>query len=167
MALSFVMAIALLGLLAGWPLMHASVAAEAEDTLDALSRSFSYLNQRLGKLGCWVAIAWLVGIPGLLLVDVLAISVVHLTAWSVGFTAPASSLAGLDFPVPAGAAIPRAAVAFQGFWVGLIGLLAQSWVYAYFWTSASLIYLLLRNDVDGTAWSEVKDVKAEARRANS
>ena len=29
--------------------MHASVAAEADDTLDALSRSFSYLNQRLGR----------------------------------------------------------------------------------------------------------------------
>ena len=53
--LGLVMAILLVGLLAGWPLMHASVAAEADDTLDALSRSFSYLNQRLGKFAGWLA----------------------------------------------------------------------------------------------------------------
>ena len=47
--LGLVMALLLFGLAAGWPLLHASVAAEAEDLLDALSRSFSYLNQRLGK----------------------------------------------------------------------------------------------------------------------
>ena len=46
LVLGLVMAILLVGLLAGWPLMHASVAAEADDTLDALSRTFSYLNQR-------------------------------------------------------------------------------------------------------------------------
>ena len=55
--LGLVMALLLFGLAAGWPLSHASVAAEAEDLLDALSRSFSYLNQRLGKFVLCVALA--------------------------------------------------------------------------------------------------------------
>ena len=80
--------------------MHASVAAEAEDTLDALSRTFSYLNQRPAMVACWVAAAWLLGIPGFLLAEVFASSVVHLAAWGMSLTAPASSLAGLGYPVP-------------------------------------------------------------------
>ena len=39
LALGLVMSLLILGLAAAWPLMHASVAAEAEDTLDALSRT--------------------------------------------------------------------------------------------------------------------------------
>ncbi len=91
--LGLLMALLLFGLAAGWPLFHASVAAEAEDLLDALSRSFSYLNQRLGKFVFCVVLAWLIGIPGLLAVDLLATAVTHLAAWGVGLSAPASSLA--------------------------------------------------------------------------
>jgi hypothetical protein len=158
LALGLVMAIMLIGLLAGWPLMHASVAAEAEDTLDALSRSFSYLNQRLGKFIGFAAVAWLAAIPGLLVVDVLAVSVVHLATWCLSLSAPAASLAGLNYPIPSGAAVPQSATAFQGFWRGFVVLLDQSWVYVYFWSAASIIYLLLRHDVDGTSWGDVKDV---------
>jgi hypothetical protein len=156
--LGLIMAIMLIGLMAGWPLMQASVAAEAEDTLDALSRCFSYLNQRLGKFVVFVAIAWLIGIPGLLLVDIFAGSLVHLATWGLSLSAPASSLAGLDFPIQSGAAIPQTATAIQNFWRGFIALLAQSWIYVYFWTAASFIYLMLRLDVDGTSWNDVKEV---------
>ena len=103
LVLGLIMALMLVGLVAGWPLMHASVAAEAEDLLDALSRSYSYLNQRLGKFVVLALLAWLVGIPGLLAVDLLAASVVHLATWGLSLSAPASSLAGLDFPSASGA----------------------------------------------------------------
>jgi hypothetical protein len=155
--LGLVMAILLLGLAASWPLLHASVAAEAEDILDALSRSFSYLNQRLGKFAGCVVLAWLIGIPGLLAVDLLATAVTHLTAWGVGLSAPASSLAGLTDRGAGETVITQTATALPAFWRGVIGLLARSWIYAYFWTAASFIYLLLRHDVDGTPWTEVKD----------
>ena len=97
--LGLVMALLLFGLAVGWPLSHASVAAEAEDLLDALSRSFGYLNQRLGKFVLCVLLAWLIGLSGLVAVDLLATAVTHLAAWGVGLSAPASSLAGLTDPV--------------------------------------------------------------------
>jgi len=155
--LGLVMACLLFGLAVGWPLLHASVAAEAEDLLDALSRSFSYLNQRLGKFVLCVLLAWLIGIPGLLAVDLLATAVAHLAAWGVGLSAPASSLAGLTDPGAGASAIAQTATAWPAFWRGVIGLLVRGWIYAYFWTAASFIYLLLRNDVDGTPWTDVKD----------
>ncbi len=33
--------------------------------------------------------------------------------------------------------------------------LAASWVDAYFWTASSVIYLLLRRDVDGSEWDDI------------
>ncbi len=155
--LSLVMTLLLFGLAAGWPLLHASVAAEAEDLLDALSRSFGYLNQRLGKFVLCVVLAWLIGIPGLLAVDLVATAGTHLAAWGVGLSAPASSLAGLTGQGAGEGTIAQAVTAWPAFWRGVIGLLVRGWIYAYFWTAASFIYLLLRHDVDGTPWTEVKD----------
>ena len=40
------------------------------------------------------------------------------------------------------------------FWLGWVGILAKSWIYSFFWTAAALVYLWLRQDVDGTPWSE-------------
>jgi hypothetical protein len=34
-------------------------------------------------------------------------------------------------------------------------MLGYGWVYSYFWTSAAIIYLLLRHDVDGTDWHDL------------
>jgi hypothetical protein len=87
----------------------------------------------------------------------LATAVTHLAAWGVGLSAPVSSLAGLTDPGAGGSAIAQTVSAWPAFWRGVIGLLIRGWIYAYFWTAASFIYLLLRNDVDGTPWSDVKD----------
>ena len=150
------MAILLIGLVATWPLMHASVAAEAEDMLDALSRSFSYFNQRLGKFAGYVVVAWLLGIAGLLLVDLVALATLHLTSWGVHLTAPASSLVGLvanpaldGSPGNAGSNLPV-------FWRAVVEWLVRGWIFTYFWTSSSFVYLILRHDVDGTPMTDVK-----------
>jgi hypothetical protein len=156
LCLGVVMAFLLFGMVAGWPLLHASVAAEAEDLLDAISRSFSYLKQRLGKFVLCLVLAFLVGIPGLLAVDLLAAAVTHLAAWGVGLSAPASSLSGLTYQGGGVNATAQAATFWPTFWRGVIGLFVRGWIYAYFWTAASFIYLLLRNDVDGTPWEDVK-----------
>ena len=41
------------------------------------------------------------------------------------------------------------------FWAGCVHLLVLGFVYSYFWTASSAIYLLLRRDVDGTDMDEV------------
>ena len=48
LAVGLVMTLLAAGLVAGWPLMLAAVASGAENALDAWSRTFSYLNQRIG-----------------------------------------------------------------------------------------------------------------------
>jgi hypothetical protein len=133
-----------LALLAAWPLLHASVAAEAEDAVDAVSRSLGYLNRRLGKFVAVVCLCSLIGVTCLLAVDSLAWGVLRLAASWVGL------------PAPGGAGIPV-------FWQHTIGLAVSGWIHAYFWTQASYAYLILRRDVDGTAWTAVDRSREEAQ----
>jgi hypothetical protein len=57
-------------------------------------------------------------------------------------------LATIESGAGTGAAIIR-------FWVLCVKLLAMGFVFSYFWTAASAIYLLLRRDVDATEMDEV------------
>ena len=88
LAAGLVMTLFLAGLAAGWPLLQAATAGGAEDALDALSRIFGYLNQRLGSYAALVALAWLGGMLGLALIDLLTSGVIRLTHWSLALTAP-------------------------------------------------------------------------------
>ncbi len=133
-----VMALILIGLALGWPLMHATVAAEGEDVADALSRSYSYVNQRLIRYLAHLVVAWLLGSVGLLIVVVFARVVLGLADWSVSLGAPSEPTT-----------IPLANLARE-FWTSVVGWLVHAYLYSYFWTTTSAIYLILRQDVDGT-----------------
>ena len=137
------MALILLGLALGWPLMHATVAAEGEDVADALSRSYSYVNQRLFRYLAHLAAAWLLGILGLVVAVFFARVVLNLADWSVALGAP-------DQPTT----IPLADIARE-FWTTTLGWLTHAYLYSYFWTSTAVIYLILRQDVDGTDTHDV------------
>ena len=151
------MAFMLVGLVAGWPLMHASVAAEAEDLLDALSRIVQLPQPAAGQVRCcaWPCLAHrdpgpasgrLVGTGG----DPPG----RLGSGAVGSGIQPGRLDGSRCRRKT---IARTVAAWPAFWRGVVGLLARGWIYAYFWTAASFIYLLLRHDVDGTPWTDVKD----------
>lgn len=147
----------LVGLAVGWPLMVASVAAEGEDSFDAISRSYSYVFQRPVLLGILTAIVWAVGTGGVLLVVLLARMLLHLTVWALAFGAPDAKVASLFGTL---AANPKTTIdGLHAGWVALVSLLAYSWVFAYVWSAVAQIYLLVRQDVDGTP---VEDVAAEA-----
>jgi hypothetical protein len=145
-----VMTIILISLAAGWPLMHATIAAEGEDGFDALSRSFAYVNQRPLRYASCLALAWTLGTLGLVVVDLFARITVHMAQWGLGFAAPGDVLGTLFQGGPA--PVASAARAAHAFWLSLVGLVAHGWIYSYFWTSAVIIYLILRHDVDGTPW---------------
>ena len=142
-----------IGLAVGWPLMHASVAAEAEDGFDAMSRAYAYVYQRPWHYAAYLALAAVVGCAGLLFVQLFATLVVRLAAWSLSFGGPVTTIQtfyGLEE-----AAAGSAAATMHGFWLSGVALLARGWVYSYFWTAATAIYLLLRRDVDGTPWGTI------------
>lgn len=147
-----VMALILTGVVAGWPLMVATVATEGEDGFDALSRSYSYVFQRPGVYAFYVALAWLLGIVGLILVSLFARAILHLALWGLAFGAPDTLL--LSYLQNPGDAESTAA-AVHAWWFSLVSLLAFAWIYSYFWSTAGTIYLLLRHDVDGTAWNDI------------
>ncbi len=144
MVLGIVMALILLGLAAGWPLMVATVAAEGEDGFDALSRAYSYVYQRTTFYAACVAFAWVVGAVGLAFVGLFARTVIGLAAWGVALGAPDAAVAE-GF----GGAGTGLGGALHGSWIGAVGLLAYAWIYSYFWTAAAQIYLILRREVDG------------------
>jgi hypothetical protein len=157
LVLGFVMILMVAGLLAGWPLFHAAVAAGAEDALDALSRTFGYLNQRLGSFTALVVFVWVLGLIGLVFVDYLTIGVLRLTEWGLGLGAPAAQVSAFfsGMGPPPGAL----AAATHAFWLGMVWLVAHGWIYSYVWTAAALIYLWLRHAVDGTPWSELEPAR--------
>jgi len=74
---------AVAALVAGWPFFHAALASGADDSLDALSRTYSYLSQRLILFAVGLAIACVAGLVGLTLVDWLAFGVLRVTRWSL------------------------------------------------------------------------------------
>lgn len=153
LASGLVMTLLVAGLMAGWPLLQAATASGAEDALDAMSRIFGYLNQRLGSYLVLVAGAWVLGMLGLALIDLLVASVLQLTHWALNLTAPLAVTESF-FGTPATSKWTIAA-ATHAFWLGLVRLIARGWVFSFFWTAAAYIYLWLRHDVDGVPWYEV------------
>jgi hypothetical protein len=159
--LGLVMTMLAAGLITGWPLLHAAAAAGAEDTLDAFSRVFGYLSQRLGSFLASVGLAWLLGMIGTLLVALLAGGVIRLTVWNLGALAEAQ-LAAIDSSLEQSVGV---ASATHAFWLAVVRLLAHGWVYSYFWTVAALLYLWLRHDVDGTPWDEIEPGRIDSSAA--
>ncbi len=156
LATGLVMTLLIAALAAGWPLLQAATSGGAEDALDALSRIFGYLNQRLGSYVALVALAWLGGLLGLALIDLLTSGVIRLTYWSLSLTAPIAvteTFFGSPGTATSASAIAREA---HGFWLGMVRLIAHGWVFSFFWTAAGYLYLWLRHDVDGTPWTEIE-----------
>ena len=148
-----VMTLLVAALVAGWPLFHAALATGADDALDALSRTYGYINQRLILFAAGIAIAWAAGLAGLALVDLLASGVIRLTHWSLSLSGPGPTIAALFGMGPVDPS--TVAVRTHRFWLGAVRLFMHAWVFSYFWTAATLLYLWLRHEVDGTPASLV------------
>lgn len=146
-----VMTLIAIGLAIGWPLMITTVVAEGEDAFDALSRSYSYVFQRPWKLAAYGALAWALGVIGLLVVRFAAALIVQLALWGLSLGAPDDRLISL-FQSEGGAGFPGSVHAF---WLGTVDLLAFGWIYAYFWSVVPIIYLLLRSEIDGAPFESL------------
>lgn len=82
-----VIAVLLLGLLFGWPLMWATISVEGTDTFDALSRTYAYVYQRPIHYLFYVVIATLFGWLGGILAYAFGTGVVYLALWGVSWSA--------------------------------------------------------------------------------
>ena len=168
LALAAAMAILLAGLMFGWPLMVASVACEAQNNFDAMTRAYAYTFQRPLNYAMYLLIAMVFGGFCWLVIANLTEGILNLGYWSTSFgttlvsgddsrmdvvrslTAPTTVdeegkviAADPSTPLYAGQALIRG-------WSWLARSVAAAFIYGLFWCMASAIYLLLRKDVDDT-----------------
>ncbi len=153
-----IMAMLVVGLAIGWPLMIATVAVEAEDAFDALSRAYSYVYNRPARYAAYVLISWIVGTIGLLVVVFFAWLVVHMAVWGLSWGGSSDRIVRLFQGDPSEGQIPTSVHAV---WLSLVRLLTHGWIYSYFFTSATLIYGLLRHEVDGAPFHDLGGLGTE------
>ena len=160
---ALVMAVILVGLLFGWPLMWATISTEGTDSFDAMSRSYAYVFQRPLQYFIYVVVASILGSLGLLVVSLLVTVIENMAWWSVGWGAGLENVRAVqnamlndstEDAISAGANFIEACN-----W--LLWMLPLAFAFAYFWTASTAIYLLLRYHVDQTELDEIS-VEEEA-----
>ena len=155
---SLVMAILLLGLLFGWPLMWPTVSVEGTDSFDALSRSYDYTFHRPLHYLFYVAVAGAIGLLAAYVVTYFVHGTNELAFWSMTWGSGAQRLNDLQRDIAVNDETPRSLIAgvrVLNFWSGCVLLVGTAYLYSYFWTAATAIYYLLRHSSDGTEPDEV------------
>ncbi len=168
-----VMAVVLVGLVGGFNLMYPTIAVEGSDSFDAISRSFSYLYARPWRLAFYTAVSVVYGAACYGFVRLFIYLVLTLTHRFValGVFAHADSTAPLLsalWPDPATAGrltysvdalsltLPQEiGAALIWFWVHLLIAVLAAFAVCFYFSANTIIYYLLRQDVDATDLNEV------------
>jgi hypothetical protein len=173
LACGFLMTVILIGVTAGWPIMFATVNVEATDGFDALSRGFHYVMERPLHYFSYAVFSVAFGAFSIFFVWLAAHLIVHLTTLAVasgmGLEPATQLLVGgpplttspsLASPTAGDATIGRTMVVA---WNRGVAVLVLGFVYSFFWTSTTIIYLLLRRSADGKELDEVQLVPEPRR----
>ena len=162
--LGFLMAIILVGVLIGWPMMWATISVEGTDAFDAVSRSYAYTYQSPLRLLWYVLLAGALGALGMFVVKFFALATVGLGDWSIRWglddvrmeqivVQQADDVAANgDESMTRLRAIGRGAV---NFWKSLLTAIAAGYQAGYLWAAAVGIYLLMRRDIDAAELDEI------------
>ncbi len=148
-------ALLLLGLVFGWPLLWGLLSAEEGDSFDAISRMYNYVYQRPLHYLFYAVVAALIGALGWLVVWNFVAGTVAATYWA------ASSGAGLEnvrAVVTGEGATPRVV----RFWAEAVKLLGVGFLFSYFWATSAVVFLLLRHEIDATEIDEVLPEQEDA-----
>lgn len=149
------MAILLLGLLFGWPLMWATISVEGTDSFDALSRAYAYVFQRPLHYLFYALVALFLGSLGWLLVSNFAAGVVGTTYWAASWGSNADRLALVILHDENLGTVSSTGAVILLFWVSCVKMLAVAFLSTFFWAASTAVYFLLRRDVDATEMDEV------------
>ncbi len=207
--LALLLAIVVMGLACGWPLMVATISVEGTDGFDGMSRAYNYVYERPryyivqialtmlnGSFGAFCVlfmaqltlrlalcgVAWGGGLPAIrdAIVEAPPILAVPKIDWGFDGDSPVNgqpvegNLEG-DSDIDPRADLTPIVEAAQGgdgepgrsptpvswssrftrFWMCLLATLVVGFVYSFFWSSATVIYFLLRRSVDGNDFDEV------------
>lgn len=180
----FIMTLMLIGTIAGFTLMYPTVAVEGSDSFDAISRSFSYIYARPWRMLFYSAIAIGYGALCYLFVRIFVYLVLSLTHASAGLgmfanVAPGISLWPSLWPAPSFQNLPHdigflslnggSAIGawFIALWVYLLLALMGAFVISFFFSANTIIYYLMRREVDATGLDDVYHDQADDEFAES
>jgi hypothetical protein len=173
LACGFLMALVLLGLIGGFNLMYPTVAVEGSDSFDAISRSFSYLYARPWRLGFYTILTVIYGAVSFLFVRFFIYVMLVLTHKFAGLaifttTDSAVPLWTSLWPNPGTAArlsydIDTLGLSFAQeigarmiwLWVHLVIAMLGAFVVCFYFSSNTIIYYLMRREVDATDLDDV------------
>lgn len=153
------LAVVLLGLLFGWPLMWATIGVERSDAFDSVSRCYAYVFQRPLHLIFYLMVASILGLLGELAVQYFAMAGVQLTDWTVSWGMGNSRMEqlavdGAEDVQNLGLMVSWGAAAMSS-WKSALLAVAASYPLGFLWSSAAGIYLLLRRHIDSTEIDEI------------
>jgi hypothetical protein len=167
----FFMAIVLIGVAIGWPLMFATISVEGTDGFDALSRAYNYVFERPLYL-LWQAIVMMFyGSIVIYFVWLMAQLLTQLAVWGVswgmGYDAAAGLIGGGTGLIAPGESVGESTAGWgaplAGAWMRLLASIVVGFVYSFFWSSSTIIYFVLRHSVDANEFDEVFVEEAEER----
>ncbi len=166
----FIMAIVMIVAAVAWPLMYSTISVEGSDSFDAISRSFSYVFQGVWRYLFYVLVALVYGSLCSYFVLLFSQLLIHTSQWAVAWGGRAGlsqQLAQLFLYAPEASgwrptalvAEPTGATKFAAIcmagWLYFFFMLLVGFVHSYFWSASTVIYYLLRRDVDNTEIQEV------------
>jgi hypothetical protein len=177
LAVSFVLMLLLLGIVGGFNLLYPTIAVEGSDSFDAMSRSFAYVYARPWRLLFYSVISLIYGMVTFMFISFAVYLIFILThtflGWGMGlFGAHDGSMSGVSalqtiWPEPTFANLVMPVNWYAMDWPEWIGsMLLHFWVYllmaglgafvlSYYFSSHTIIYLLLRRSVDGQNLREI------------
>jgi hypothetical protein len=177
LGIAVVLMLLLLGIIGGFNLLYPTVAVEGADAFDAMSRSFAYVYARPWRLAFYTVTALIYGVVTFLFVSFAVYLILLLThtfvGWGTsffGFNYGAfSGVPKLDtlWPEPAFMRLVMPinwyamswseffGALFLHFWVFLLITGIGAYVISYYFSSHTIMYLLLRRSVDGQDLREV------------
>lgn len=173
----FIVALVMIGYTTSAPLFYPTIAVEGSDSFDAISRSFGYVFARPWRALFYALVAFFYGSLCYLFVRLLALLTLKSTHAMLNV-----ALSGTHRPGTGNAAAtkldamwssptfehlyrwptPFGAVHFEGFssviiafWVSLVVGLMIAFIVSFHYCSATIIYFLLRREVDATDLEDV------------
>jgi hypothetical protein len=176
-----VMALVLLGLVGGFNLMYPTIAVEGSDSFDAISRSFSYVFARPWRMLWYTLVAIVYGALTYTFVRFFIYLVLMLTHHFIGWWLrgqPATYWNGLGgeaaiWPAPDMWNLPYnvhyeglkwsedIAAGIISFWIYLVIGLLGAYAISFYFSANTIIYYLMRREVDATEMEDVSVDEAE------
>ncbi|MEA2735051.1 MAG: hypothetical protein QOE14_1502 [Humisphaera sp.] len=174
LAAGFVMTLVLLGTFGGFNLMYPTIAVEGSDSFDAISRSFSYVYARPWRMLLYTLVAIIYGALCYLFVRLFIWMLLSLTHHFVGagMWAEAPSTDPLWSTMWRGPSAPPGRLSYDvdfltlrwdqdiaaglvAFWVYLAVGMLGAFAISFYFTANTIIYYLMRHEVDATELDDV------------